>query len=277
MSRGLLDRRRFLRLSCGLVLLPFTLPGRPARAAARSRKVPYTVDVRFVHGALQFHLVGTLNEDVDPAAGRYHVTVVGEGAGISHRIQSTGALIQGRWAPHEANSRFSVLGRESRTEIVYDWTRRRVDYHFRGETFFLRRLRMADDVLAIPASMHVDDLISAALNYADARWPAQADGSLRTHVVRRKKPDDEGPDDVLQSYGADLSPLVLQVEAGEGSGKRSALIDFTRFSAWARRDQPVEVTFGNEGHLEAVRVPMILGSSVAVAFGTEEQLRRGTS
>jgi hypothetical protein len=40
-------------------------------------------------------------------------------------------------------------------------------YHYREDTFFLRRLRVADDVVSIPHGMHLDDSVSAALNYAD--------------------------------------------------------------------------------------------------------------
>ena len=34
-----------------------------------------------------------------------------------------------------------MKGRESRADITYDHARGRVEYHFKGETFFLRRLR----------------------------------------------------------------------------------------------------------------------------------------
>jgi len=82
--------------------------------------------------------------------------------------------------------------------------------------------------------MHVDDFISATLNYADGRWPPQADGSLQTHVIRRKKADDEGPDDVQTSYRAELVPFSLKVAPDPESGKLTALFDLTRFSSWAK-------------------------------------------
>src|SRR5260370_42692409 len=136
---------------------------------------------------------GTLSERVDRAAGSYEVKIAGEGDGIANRIESSGVLLNGRWAPQESPSFFSVKGRKSRSDIAYDWTRRTIAYHFRGETFFLRKLRVAADVVPVPGELHVDVSLSAVVNYADARWLAQEGGRDPTGVLRRRKAEGEGP------------------------------------------------------------------------------------
>ncbi|HKB26839.1 MAG TPA: hypothetical protein VKG64_17525 [Methylomirabilota bacterium] len=264
MSRPPLSRRRFLTLPLALLLAPAALPWDRARAAPDSRRGTYAVDVGILYGMLGYHLEGTLSETVDRAAGSYEVKIAGEGDGIANRIESSGVLLNGRWAPQESHSFFSVKGRKSRSDIAYDWTRRTIAYHFRGETFFLRKLRVADDVVPVPEELHVDDSLSAMLNYADARWLPQEDGTYRTHVVRRKKADDEGPDDAQSAYRAELVPITLKVAFDAASGKRTALFDLTGFSSWARRDQPGRITFGYDKRPELLTLGMMLGTSVKV-------------
>lgn len=267
MSRQPITRRGFLALPLALFLAPGVLrPGPRGRvwAVAESRKVSYAVDVGILYGLLAFHIEGALTEAVDRAAGRYDVKLAGEGDGIANRIESHGIIREGRWTPGETHSWFSVKGRESRSDIAYDWTRRTIHYRFRGETFFLRRLRVADDRVPIPETAHVDDAISATLNYADGRWPPQADGSFSTHVIRRKKADNEGPDDVQTSYRAELVPFMLKVAPDPESGKPAALFDLSRFSSWATRGEPARVTFGPDKRPEVMTMPMILGTSVRI-------------
>src|SRR5260370_4870887 len=204
---------------------------------------------------------GTLSERVDRAAGSYEVKIAGEGDGIANRIESSGVLLNGRWAPQESPSFFSVKGRKSRSDIAYDWTRRTIAYHCRGETFFLRKLRVAADVVPVPEELHVDDSLSAMLNYADARWLPQEDGTYRTHVVRRKKADDEGPDDAQSAYRAELVPITLKVAFDAASGKRTALFDLTGFSSWARRGQPRRVTVGYDKRPQLLTPGIMLGAS----------------
>src|SRR2546422_9085590 len=160
---------------------------------------------------MTFHLPGALEEAVDRAAGRYEIKAVGQGSKIQNRVESRGMLLDGRWAPLEATSWFLVAGRETRSQTVYDYDRRRIEYHFKGETFLLRRVRVADDVVTIPPGLHVDDVITAVLNYADGRWPPEADGGYHTHVVRRQRPAKEGPADASQTYRAQLVPLIPKV------------------------------------------------------------------
>jgi hypothetical protein len=271
MFRQPISRRQFLTLPLALLLAPVGLSlsragGGTGRAWAQpeSRKASYAVDVGILYGLLAFHLDGALNEAVDRATGRYDVRMAGEGDGIANRIESRGVFQDGRWTPRETHSWFSVKGRESRSDVAYDWTRRTIAYHFRGETFFLRRLRVADDLVPVPEAVHVDDAISATLNYADGRWPPRGDGSYQTHVIRRKKAETEGPDDVQTSYRAELVPLVLRVLPDPESGKFTALFDLTRFSSWAKQGQPARVTFGPDRRPEAMTMPMILGTSVKI-------------
>lgn len=267
MSRQLITRRRFLSLPLALLLVPAALRrggGGQAWARPESRGATYAVDVAILYGLLTFHMDGTLTEAVDRTDGRYDVKMAGEGDGIANRIESRGVIRDGRWTPRETRSWFSVRGRESRSDVSYDWTRRTIEYHFRGETFFLRRLRVADDLVAVPEGVHVDDAISATLNYADGRWPPQGDGVYATHVIRRKKAENEGPDDVQTAYRAELVPFRLEVAPGPEPGRAAALFDLTRFSSWAKRGDPARVTFGPDKRPELMTMPMILGTSVTI-------------
>src|SRR6266852_1083325 len=181
MSRYPLDRRQFLTLPFGLFLAPLLASTAPRLGGAEpeTRRTAYGVDVGVLWDAMTFHLPGTLEESVDRTAGRYEIKAVGQGSQIQNRIESRGVLAAGRWAPLEATSWFQVAGRETR----YDYDKRRVEYHFKGETFLLRRVRVADDVVTIPPGLHVDDVITAVLNYADGRWPPEADGRSHTLLV----------------------------------------------------------------------------------------------
>src|SRR5262245_30700028 len=259
MSRLGLDRRQFLSLPLALFLAPL------ARAhASETHRVPYGVEVGLLYGTLVYRVEGAMTEAVDRSAGRYDVTIVGEGDGIVTRVESAGALGQGRWIPLRSRSFFSVKGRESRGEVTYDHARGSAEYHFRGETFFLRRLRVVDDVVPIPAGLLVDDSISAILNYADRLWAPRPDGSFLTHVVRRKLSANEGPDDVQTRYRAELAPLKLEVGVDATTKKPIAHFDLTRFSSWAKPDQPALVTFGPDRRPEHLSLPMILGTSVQI-------------
>src|SRR5213594_3207751 len=241
MSRRLISRRHFLGLPLTFLLAPHVAwPARGwAATTSEERTRTYTADVGILYGLLSFRLDGALSEAIDRAAGHYQV-------------------------PLEGRSWFSVKGRESRSEVRYDWVRRTVEYHFRGETFFLRRLRIGDDLVQVPEGVHVDDSISATLNYADGVWPARVDGSYETHLVRRKRMDNEGPDDVQRLYRAELVPFALKVDADPVSGKPTALCDLTGFSSWAKKGEPARVTFGRDRRPELMSMSLILGTSVKI-------------
>lgn len=253
-------RRRFLLLALGLVLGP----ARAARGAVESRVGNFSANVGLLYGMLSFHLAGNIDERIDRVAARYEVKVRGQGDGIENAVDSEGRLHEGRWAPVRTRSRFLVQGRESRLDIAYDFGARRVEYHSRSETFFLRRIRAADDVLTVPDGVYVDDVISATLNYADGLWRAEPDGSLRTHVVRRHRPKGESADDVQRVYRAELVPFVLRVAPDADTGRPTALFDLTRFSSWAREDRPARIVFGPDRRPETITTSLMLGTSVAI-------------
>ena len=258
-----MKRRQFLTLLLALGLAP--LGG--AWAAVEPRKGGYAADVGILYRVFSLHLTGTMDEAVDRALGRYDVTISGEGSRIANRIESHGVLRDGRWAPTRTASWFQVVGRESRTELVFDYAARTAEYHYRGETFLLRRLRVAEDVLTLPGA-HVDDAVSAILNYADRRWPADADGTLRTQVIRRRRPANEGPDDVDKLYRAELVPLVLKVGPDPETAKPTALFDLSGFSSWAREDRPARIDFGPDRRPELISSSLILGTSVTIRLRT---------
>ncbi len=258
-----MNRRRFLTLPLALWLAPL---GRVS-AAGTSRKGDFAADVAILYGAFTLHLAGTMDEVIDRAAGRYDVTISGEGTRIANRIQSQGVLRNGRWAPVRTTSWFQVVGRESRTTLLYDYGTGAVDYHFRGETFLLRRVRLAQDVLPLGGE-HVDDAISAILNYADGRWPAGADGRFRTRLIRRRRPANEGPDDVDTTYRAEFLPFVLKIDADRETGKPTALFDLSGFSSWAREDRPARIVFGADRRPELIASSLILGTSITIHLRT---------
>lgn len=263
MSMSYIHRRQFLTLPIGLLFAPLI----PAFAERQVAKGTYSADVGILYEMLSLHLQGSIEETVDRAAGEYRVRADGSGPGIANRVDSTGMIRNGRWAPVRSQSWFDIRGRQSRTEISYNWTKREIEYHARGETFFLRRLRVVDDVVPVPDGTHIDDVMSATLNYADGRWPPQADNAHRTLVVRRRRADNEGPDDVVSAYRAEIVPLELKV-VPDASGKPTALFDLSRFSSWAKPSRPARIVFAQNRRPELITGSMILGTSVTIRFTT---------
>src|SRR5215510_3820043 len=133
MSRYPLDRRQFLTLPLKLFLAPVLVHTAPwlVHAEPETRRTAYNVDVGVLWDAMTFQLPGTLEESVDRTAGRYEIKAVGQGSRIQNRIESRGMLADGRWAPLEATSWFQVAGRETRSQTLYDYEKRRVEYHFK--------------------------------------------------------------------------------------------------------------------------------------------------
>ena len=258
-----MNRRHFL----ALLLSAGAGPPRAGWAALERRKGDYAADVAILYRVFSLQLAGTIDEVVDRAAGRYDVTISGQGGRIANRIECHGTLREGRWCPTRSASWFQVVGRESRTDLSYDWSARTAEYHFRGETFLLRRVRVADDVVSLPAGP-VDDAISAILNYAEGRWTPEADGSFRTQVIRRRRPANEGPDDVEQVYRAELLPVVLKVGSDPDSRKPTALFDLRGFSSWAREDRPARIVFGADRRPELIASSLILGTSITINLRT---------
>ena len=116
----------------------------PARLAAEpvARRGTFAADVGILYQMMTFQLKGDVEVRIDRPGGRFDVTVSGQGDGIANRIESSGVLRDGRWVPLRGSSWFQVRGRESRTQVTYDYERHVIEYHARAETFFLRRLRV---------------------------------------------------------------------------------------------------------------------------------------
>ena len=239
--------------------------GRPrgTAAAVEARRGAFTARAALLYGAFRFEESGVIEETVDRVAGRYDVRITGRGDEMTTEIEATGTLHEGRWAPLRFADRFVVYGRESRLEIVYDYGRRVIQYRGRSETFLMRRIRLTDDAVPIPAGVHVDDVVSATLNYSEGRWRPEPDGSLTTQVVRRQRNRGETPDETQQRYRAELVPLTLRIGT-DTSGRATAALDLTRFSSWAREDEPARIVFGPHGRPETIDASLILGTSLGI-------------
>jgi hypothetical protein len=262
MSIEPVNRRDFLTLALAVLLAPARLAAEPI-----ARRGTFAADVGILYQMLTFQLKGDVEVSLDRAGGRFDVTVSGQGDGIANRIESSGVLRGGRWVPLRGSSWFQVRGRESRTQITYDYERHVIEYRARGETFFLRRLRVVDDVLPMPQGVTLDDAISAALNYREGFWRPGPDGRLHSHVVRRRRKENEGPDDVAASYRAEVIPLELKIEPDPGTRKSAALLDLSRFSSWARENRPARIVFDEERWPALITGSMILGTSVTIRLG----------
>jgi|SoiMethySBSTD1v2_1073268.scaffolds.fasta_scaffold350403_2 hypothetical protein len=256
-----LSRRQLLALPLGMLALP-----RLASAETPVRKTfSYQADMGVLFDLLTFHVTGTVIEEIDYAAGRYRVVLTGEGSGVTHRTESLGTIRGGRFLPTASWSSGAIRGRENRASTRYDYEKGTIEFHSMGHTLFLGRLRQVDDVLRLPTGIPVDDLASATLNFAAGQLESDSEGSYHTQVVRRAKAENEGPDDVSASgYHAELVPLRFRVVPDPATGRLRATIDITRFSSWARANQPAHVTFDQERHLESVRSSLMLGSTVNV-------------
>jgi hypothetical protein len=216
-------------------------------------------------GVFSYGAFGTVNQEIDREAGRYRVTLVGEGTGLRSRVESAGLIREGRFLPVSIRSAHTVRGRENTLAVDFDHERHRVEYHGVAHTFFLGRRRQVDDVLRLPQDRRVDDLLSATLNFAEDRLERSPDGTYGTWVVRRTRPENEGPDDVSPSgYRAELVPVRFKPTVDPGTGLLTALLDVSGFSSWARPGQPARVVFGPHRFLQLIDCPLILGSTLNI-------------
>jgi hypothetical protein len=256
-----LSRRLFLALPLASLVGPrLAAADRPTR-----KSFSYQADIGVLFDLLTFHVTGTVTEDIDHAVGRYRVVLTGEGTGVTQRTEANGIIRAGRFLPLESLSVGTVRGREHRASVKYDYEHGTIEYHSMSYTLILGRRRQVDDVVKLPGGQAVDDLASATLNFAANRLEQDAEGYYRTAIVRRAKAENEGPDDIsANGYRAEIVPLRFRVTPDPATGRLSAQIDITRFSAWARSSQPAHVTFDQARHIESMRSSLMLGSSVTV-------------
>lgn len=119
--------------------------------------------------------------------------------------------------PGESHSYFNIKGRESRSDIFYDWGRRTVKYDFRGETFLVRRKRhdneRADDVQdAYRAEL-------APFSFLVAVDPRSGERTARFDIGRFSswaKPDHPA----TITFGADGNPERMAMEMILGTSVR---------------------------------------------------------
>jgi hypothetical protein len=251
-----------------LAALPATLLLRQgwAHALEDGRAVlAYQLDLSVLFKLLSLSLSGTVAHEIDRRAGQYRVVMEGKGTAISTRTEATGIIRDGRFKPVESRSVHLFRGRENTSTTTYDYDRHRAELHAVTHTLLLGRRRHVDDFVALPPGREVDDLISAQLNFAANVLDREADGTYHTSVVRRARPENEGPDDVSpDGYRAELVPLRFRPTADGPTGRLTALVDITRFSSWARSDQPARITFAPDRQLETVQSSLILGTTLSV-------------
>lgn len=225
----------------------------------------YKLDLSAVFNLLTVSLSGTVVQEIDRRGGKYKVTMEGQGPAITTRTEATGIIRDGRFKPLETRAVHHFRGRQSTSVTTYDYAAQRVELHAVSHTLLLGRRRQVDGILALPPGRHVDDLISAELNFADNTLEHDADGTYHTWVVRRARPKNEGPDDVLAgSYHPELVPLRFRPSPDAATGRLVALIDITRFSSWARPDQPARVAFAPDRQLESVQSFLVYGTTLTV-------------
>ncbi len=258
----IVSRRQFLAALLAIFFTP-----RLGRADQPVQSATYHADIGILFGLFTFTLDGSVDQQVDRIAGRYRVLVAGDGAGIANRIESEGLVRDRRLTPTATSLFFRVKGRESRTRISYDYDRGLVHYRHTSQTFLLGRWRSVDDVIGIPASPPLDDLVTATLNYAEGLLEADGQGGYQTFVVRRARREREGPDEVQAGgYRAEIVPLRFTVTPDSESGRAMCFLDLTRFSSWASTSNPARITFGPARRMEAIQARLMLGTTLRITF-----------
>jgi hypothetical protein len=254
-----LTRRTFL-------LLPLALLLAPVRAVAEMvrRTTPYHANAAILFGLFTLKLDGVMEDYRDAAAGTYHVTLNGKGAGIENRFESRGVIRKGRLVPTFSAISFSVRGRENVTRYTYDWERGVAHYQHRSETFFLGHVREGGNTIPLPAGEGVDDFITVILNYGTGVF---AEGKNRTFAIRRERQAYAGTDDVREDGDrGEFAPLEFTLVRDPASGRATTPVEFTTWSSWAKPEHPATFSFGADRRIERIDIPMILGTSLSIIF-----------
>jgi hypothetical protein len=238
------------------------LSPRAVRGETKARSVrAYEVDLGVLFNLLTFSLSGAIAGEVDRAGGRYRVTIDGKGLGITAGTESVGVIRAGRLCQRRPAA-FTWCADGEPSHAHHDYEGGLVEYHSLGYTLLRGRRRQVDDVVRLAPGQRVDDLISAELNFAANMLEMEPDGTYRLTVVRRARPDNEGPDDVSpDGYRAELATVRFRALPDAGTGRLTASVDVTGFSSWARSTQPARVAFGPDRHLTSVTSSLILGTT----------------
>jgi len=252
-----LSRRRFLALSLLGLVLPRSAVGDGPERTHRT----YEANIGVLFDLLTFTLTGSVIQEIDRGAGSYRVTMNGKGPGVTAQIESRGIIRSGRFMPTQTRSSHTVRGHDNSLAVTYDYERRIVEYHVLAYTFLLGRRWQVDDLVMLPPGLHIDDVISALLNFGVNALDEDPDGSYRVTVVRRARPANEGPDDVSPRYRAELATTHFRVTTDPKTGQQTALVDLTGFSSWARPSRPALVVFAPDRSLESVKTSLILGTT----------------
>jgi hypothetical protein len=253
-----LTRRGFLALSFfGLIRPRSALGGTTER-----RERAYEANVGILFNLLAYTLRANVTVEIDRFAGRFRVVINGSGPGATIRTESEGIIRDRRFMPVETRSMYTVRGRENRLLLSYDYDHRLVSYHVVAHTFLRGRRWQVDDVVRLAPGQHVDDLISAALNFAAGTLDVDPDGASSVTVLRRARSAHEGLEDIAATgYHAELTTVRVRPARDAATGRLTALVDLTGFSSWARPSRPARVVFGPDRFVESAYSSLILGTT----------------
>lgn len=124
-------------------------------------------------------------------------------------------------------------------------------------------------MVALAKGQHVDDVVSAELNFAADKLDRDPDGAYRITVVRRARPANEGPDDVASGgYGAELATVRFHAAPDPVTGRLTARLDLSGFSSWAKPAQPARIAFAADRHLASVESSMMLGTTFTLRMAS---------
>ncbi len=255
-------------------LLPLGLfaPGAAGMEEPVLGRTTYQVDVRMFFGLYPFHLEGAIEEQVDRAAGRYQVVATGAGSEISNRLESVGIIRSGRFVPRATQVFMSLWGHESRTAVTYDFERGLIAYDHRSHPFFLGGRREIHTLLHPQAEHPVDDVVTAALNFADGALVPDTTGAFRLYLVSRLPAESPQPEaGNATDAQAGIVPVMLRMARDPRRGRGVGELDLSRLSSWARPGHPARIVFGPNRLPDSVQEDLSLGTSVRIGFQFPER------
>src|SRR5258708_19350820 len=85
----------------------------------------YQLDLTVLFSFWTLSLSGTAVQEIDRRAGKYRVTMEGQGTGISTRTEASGIIRDGRFKPVETKAVHHFRNRENTSTTSYDYARHR--------------------------------------------------------------------------------------------------------------------------------------------------------